>query len=538
MGRVRGVTPDVTVLIPTYQGARTIGRTLQALAGQSLDPGRFEVLVVANGPPCDTPSIVQRFRSEHPALDVRMVETTEPGAANARNLGLSAARGEHVTFLDDDDWVSSGFLEGLLAATGPGLVPMAFVVDVREEADGTLSEDRQNYVSRRLRLHEGTSVDTVEVPTALSVNAAKLVQTSLARRVGFRTDLRSGEDFVFWAAVFSASQFRIHVVPEGDDVAYYRLLRANSVSRQEVGYDFNVSQRLDCLAALDELAERTPHSLSTRELTRSMATGQSGYINAYLHEEPGDHRRIREDVRQRGVQCIDWSRVNRGLATSLTVAYCFTPYVDTSAMATARRIRAREEITDLITQDCDNVRDRDPESDLVAAEYVGARRVVPGPAAVEGWAEIEAFSRGAMRRFERLEERFGAYRTVHSQAMWVAAHLVAAQIKVRRPDIHWRAEFSEPLLIDSQGEVRAAVMQEGEVVEELRTGLAAAGFEPPGSLLLFEWGEKLAYALADEIVFTSEDQRDVMIGYCSDAPLARRAAAISSVSGDPTLPPP
>ena len=365
---------------------------------------------------------------------------------------------------------------------------MAFVVDVREEADGTLSEDRLNYVSRRLRPHDGTTVDTVELPTALSVNAAKLVPTSLARRVGFRTDLRSGEDFVFWAAVFAASQFRIHVVPEDDDVIYYRLLRANSVSRQEVGYDFNVSQRLDCLAALDELAERTPHSLSTRELTRSMATGQSGYINAYLHQEPGDHRRVREDVRQRGVQCINWSRVNRGLATSLTVAYCFTPYVDTGAVVTARRIRSRGEITDLITQNCDNVRDRDPESDRLAAEYVGTRRVVSGSAAVQGWAQIEAFSQRAMRHFEKLEERFGAYRTVHSQAMWVAAHLVAAQIKVRRPDIHWRAEFSDPLLIDLQGEVRAAAMQEGEIVEALRKGLVAAGSSPEG-LMLLDWGE-------------------------------------------------
>jgi hypothetical protein len=122
--------------------------------------------------------------------------------------------------------------------------------------------------------------------------------------------------------------------------------------------------------------------------------------------------------------------------------------------------------------------------------------------------------------------------------MFPASHVAAARHKVRHPEVRWRAEFSDPLSKDVHGQDRPAALKRGHLLAELRTGLEAVGVEAPDHVRLLPWVEHLAYALADEIVFTNENQRDYMLGYCPDPALRARVEERSSVSHHPTLPPP
>ncbi len=528
---VTRTTPEVSVVLTAPRGSRRADRALASLAGQSIGADRFEVVLVRYGPSDAPGGAVPDPRADHPTLAVRLLELTTPGVAEARNAGLAVARGRHVTFLDDGDWVSPAYLAGLLSAAGPGVVPTAFVYDVHEDAAGAWCEDRLNDVSSVLLPHEGTTVSATDVAAAVAVGGAKLVPTSLARRAEFPTDLAVGGSAVYWARIFTISQAALRVVPLADEVVYFR--GPEAVERGDAGYDLAVTRRLDCLEALAEIGPVMP---STRRLLEALATHQSGLVNEYLLAHPSDHDRVRADVRRRDVRLIDWARVNRGLATDLAVVYCFPPYVDTSAVVSARRIRERGAVTDLITQDLDDRLRRDEGSSRVAAEFVATRSMVRGRSSFSGWGPIEAFGVEALRRFAALEERHGPYRTLYSRSQWAASTIAAALIKLRRPALHWRAELSDPLLYDIQGRVRGAEMAEGDTVERLRAGMVSAGFAPPSGLLLFEWCERLVYALADEVVFTNENQRAYMLGYCADAEAARRAESLSSVSHHPTLP--
>jgi len=121
--------PEVSVVIPTRNHARSLERTLAALALQSLPPSRFEVLVAANGCTDGTAALV-RARRDAPA--VRLVEQPTASMSRARNQGASAARGHVLVFLDDDVEPVPGFLASHtrvhrpgtnLVAVGPLLVP-------------------------------------------------------------------------------------------------------------------------------------------------------------------------------------------------------------------------------------------------------------------------------------------------------------------------------------------------------------------------------------------------------------------------------
>ncbi|MGN6251182.1 MAG: glycosyltransferase [Marmoricola sp.] len=533
---------DVTVLVTTYLGHERLPVCLHSLASQTLDPARFEVLVVQNGPACPTPEVVAAFAAAHPALQVRVVEMARPGLGHARNVGLHAARGRHVTFVDDDDWVGPRYLEDLLGAAADGVVPVAHLGNVEFGADpDTAIPDYESYYGRRIASLEGRTVGLADVgPSplipALSVNAGKLAPLELARQVHYDECLRSGEDFVYWLALFALGPFRFRVLPRDPASTYFRTLRHGSLGRQQHGFDFSVLQRLDCIAAVNHVDRSRP---AIARIAESMKTAQAEHVNRYLVRHPDEHGHVVAEARARGLYDLPWPVVNQGRAQDLAILYCFTPYLDTSGLVAARRLRERGVVTDVISQAMGDLRLRDPRSDLIAQEVVDQARVLPGAASFSNWSLIRDFVDGALATVEELEAEKGRpYRSVYSRAMAVASHFAAAALKIRQPGVRWEAEFSDPLRFNAQGEERANDMAEDGLQDLLRTALAEAGFpQPPGPAPLFEWAELVAYALADEILFTNEHQRDYMLGYCRDQRLAERARSISRVSPHPTLPP-
>jgi len=85
--------PRVSVVVCSYNGARTIGDCLDGLA--RLDYPDYEVIVVDDGSRDATAAIAQRYA---PVL----IQTPNRGLSHARNAGLAAATGEIVAYIDDD----------------------------------------------------------------------------------------------------------------------------------------------------------------------------------------------------------------------------------------------------------------------------------------------------------------------------------------------------------------------------------------------------------------------------------------------------
>lgn len=527
-----GGAPEISVLLATHGRPDTLVRALESLAEQTLAPERFEVEVVINGPSGDTPEIVDRFARAHPGLNLRVLESSRPGVAHARTLGLWAARGAYMTILDDDDWVSPRYLEVLLEAVEPGVVPLAWLAEVHDGAD---EPSFDNYFSNAVSARAaGDLVPPYQLVAAISLNVAKLVPVSLARRVGYDESLVGGSDFVFWTNAYATTPFRFRI-PERREAVYYRTRGHGSLSRQDLGFDFNVRQRLDCIASLERI---TGTRRDAERVVRSVVAAQCGLINRFVRAHPDQHGRVVEAVEAVAPRRLDWSRVNAGVARDLALLYSFTPWNSTSGIVAARRVRERGVVVDVIAQDLGNARDRDEGAWRIAAPYIEEQVNLGGDASFSRWPQIRAYCRGVSRTLARWEaEGKGTYRSVYSRAMWVASHIAAAQYKIRHPETRWLAEFSDPLNRTVLGEPRPDTMRDDEITAELRAALLDAGVTPPVELNVFAWAEHLAYALADEITFTNEHQRQYMMSYCPDPALVERVGRVSRVAPHPTLPP-
>ena len=101
----------VSVVIPCFNSAHTLGLQLESLARQATGAPPFEVVVVDNRSTDDPASVVRDSRTRF-QLDVRLIDASAvAGTAYARNVGVRHARGEAILFCDADDLVGSRFVE-------------------------------------------------------------------------------------------------------------------------------------------------------------------------------------------------------------------------------------------------------------------------------------------------------------------------------------------------------------------------------------------------------------------------------------------
>ena len=102
------MNPAVSVVIPVYNGAATIGDTLRSLLAQSGPAASREIIVVDNGSTDATREIARSF-------DVTLAEEATRGPAAARNRGLALARGEIIAHCDADTIVTRRWLAEIVA---------------------------------------------------------------------------------------------------------------------------------------------------------------------------------------------------------------------------------------------------------------------------------------------------------------------------------------------------------------------------------------------------------------------------------------
>lgn len=94
-------TPFVSIVIPTYNRARFLGRLVRSVLNQTYK--NFEVIVADDASTDDTAEIIKTFKDDR----IRYIRhESNAGAAAARNTGIKASRGEYVAFQDsDDEWL-------------------------------------------------------------------------------------------------------------------------------------------------------------------------------------------------------------------------------------------------------------------------------------------------------------------------------------------------------------------------------------------------------------------------------------------------
>ena len=115
--------PRVSVIFLTFNRCEVVRRTIESLLGTDYPPDRLQIIVADNSTD-GTPDMVRELARDT-GRDVVLLASTQRLPAVKRNEALRAARGDIVVFLNDDVWVTPGFVRAHVAAHARYAEPVA-----------------------------------------------------------------------------------------------------------------------------------------------------------------------------------------------------------------------------------------------------------------------------------------------------------------------------------------------------------------------------------------------------------------------------
>ncbi|MCR5742966.1 MAG: glycosyltransferase family 2 protein [Lachnospiraceae bacterium] len=123
----------VSVIIPAYNAEKTLDKCLESVTNQTHRD--LEIIVVNDGSTDQTESVVDRFRERDDRI--KYFAQKNSGVSHARNVGLDAAYGETVMFVDSDDYIEPDMVECFLQMYD-GSPVMVCGGYIKEKPDGTI----------------------------------------------------------------------------------------------------------------------------------------------------------------------------------------------------------------------------------------------------------------------------------------------------------------------------------------------------------------------------------------------------------------
>lgn len=191
---VEGLDIKISVIVPCYNVQNYIVRCVDSIMNQSIGCEKLEVILVNDASTDETYQTLLCIEKQYPE-QVLVINCAENGRQGcARNIGLSYATGEYITFVDADDMIHPRMMECLVL----GIINyQTQIAECELQIFGNESEISCDVVKDKEGLEQLFLVESLEEANIFFVNHA--FDTSVCRRMYCR-------DFIEEARLFFPEQ--------------------------------------------------------------------------------------------------------------------------------------------------------------------------------------------------------------------------------------------------------------------------------------------------------------------------------------------
>ena len=201
---IKTESPLVSIVIPTFNHARYLGRALQSVFDQTFK--NWEIIVVDNHSTDHTEEVIASYSTE----SITYLKIHNNGViAASRNAGINASKGKWIAFLDSDDWWTEDKLEICFSHVNEK-------VDLLHH-DLSLVTEKSHLFGRRLaksrQLKAPVLIDLI-MSGNLIANSSVIVRKSLLKEIGGICEdasLIGAEDYNSWLRIANLTDNFVYI---------------------------------------------------------------------------------------------------------------------------------------------------------------------------------------------------------------------------------------------------------------------------------------------------------------------------------------
>jgi GT2 family glycosyltransferase len=233
-----GLRPVLTIVIPAYNVAAFIRDAVTSALDQSYRD--LEVIVVDDGSTDETSTLLEEIRSQRNDERLRVIRQENRGLSDARNTGITHARGDLIGFLDGDDiWLPEKAARHVAAMRDDPTIGISF------SHSEYLSEGGRRSGSILVAGCAKPSLEKMIRRNHIGNGSTPVVRHACFDAAGlFRADLHSCEDYEMWCRILRLTSYRAELIDM--PLTLYRL-RSTSLSYNFWKFVDNAERAVDCL---------------------------------------------------------------------------------------------------------------------------------------------------------------------------------------------------------------------------------------------------------------------------------------------------
>lgn len=211
------MNPKISVIVPVYKAEKYLHRCVDSILAQTFTD--FEVLLIDDGSPDRSGEICDEYAQKD--TRVRVFHKENGGVSSARNLGLDNARGEWISFIDADDYLSQGFFD-IQGNEDADIIQKSYTI-VQEENG---KQETRNVIAGSFNNKE----DFYRFFVRKRTNALwdKIIRRKLIGDTRFNVNVHIGEDFLFFLSLLK----NIKCYDFNEKGNYYYLIRSGSAMQK------------------------------------------------------------------------------------------------------------------------------------------------------------------------------------------------------------------------------------------------------------------------------------------------------------------
>ncbi len=139
----------VSIIVPVYNAEKYLVKCLDSLVNQTYK--NCEIILINDGSIDNSLSIIKDYQKKY--SNIKLINQSNKGQGQARNVGMKTATGDYIMFVDSDDYVSESIVEELVNKIGDNDVIVCDILKINNGKEfyfSNYSEFGENYINLML----------------------------------------------------------------------------------------------------------------------------------------------------------------------------------------------------------------------------------------------------------------------------------------------------------------------------------------------------------------------------------------------------